>query len=1062
MKNPFLYSVAEAYFENEPDRLVDCCFVFPNKRSAIYFTDYLARISRKSGHRYVHPATTTIVEFVDSFRDSVLGERMELIFILYGVYRDVVSRHRGEKEASSIDFNRFVHWADVLLNDFDDVDNSMADTEELFKNVENLKEISANYLTAEQIAVIRQFWNEERVPQEVQEFWNHVAHPVGEEDGKSMASVGFLRLWQVMNDVYNDFQKRLDEMGLHTSGMAYRDAAVSIKSMGADDFMFRRYVFVGFNNLSQAEHRIFARLRDLRDSSGESLGDFYWDNASPAFRDHLLAGGRQVMKYAEEFPSRFDCVEALDEFPEIEIVGVPSRAGQSKAVSGILGALYPVGAQPDAETLRQTAIVLPEENMLIPLLDSLPAHLSPLNITMGYKLRNTAVAGLIRDIVSMQMRAYRSRVANTFFHEDVINVLSHPLVRTYRPDLCTMLLLRIQQKRLFNVPESVFREPPYEAMEPVFRFVADKNRLVDVFDYLLGLLKWLSDAVQASAGNMDTAITEVAEADGSYSDTGEGMNIVDRNAKNGRSAAIQEAFLRRYTNAVLRLRLLCERYLTASGGVFMENATVFGLVERLVQGEMLNFEGMPLHGLQIMGVLEARSLDFETILIPSMNERIFPRARFTASFIPAVLRTAYRLPTPEDEENVYSYFFYRMISRAKRVFLLYDARATGLKSRQMSRYIHQLQHIFQPKNMRRTVLPYKLISIGKPDILVEKTPEIMKIIDRYRSETEPLYLSASSIKQYVGCPMSFYFEKIAHYRREDEFNDWVDESTYGTIVHDVFEKLFGGLLAGNPDGVRVTAGMLDGMRRDIVTIDRLICRAVNEFYRNLGDDSYEPLTGDVKLIGRLIREYVAEVLRKEMAQAPFVYMHGEWEDKKPLVIKGSGDKCMTVNFNCRIDRVDRYIGDGEYPRIRIIDYKTGSDDTSVVSLDQMFHDFKKKAFMQVMLYAQAYSQFNNCNEPIQPMVYSIRSLMISPISPLKGPAPSMGEGVDKAVFKRPATGRGSWSILDYRDYATEFNDMLLPYLADLFDPAVPFRCAENNDACKYCAFTAICQRDNKF
>ena len=1059
---PFLHSVAEAYLENEPEQLVDCCFVFPNKRSAIYFTDYIAQISRKNGHRYVHPATTTIVEFVDSFRDSVLGERMELIFILYGVYRDVVSRHHGEKEASSIDFNRFVHWADVLLNDFDDVDNSMADTEELFKNVGNLKEISANYLTPEQIEVIRRFWSEERVPQEVQEFWNHVAHPAAGVDGKSIASVGFLRLWQVMDEIYHNFQTRLDEMGLHTSGMAYRDAAMAVKSMDAGEFMFKRYVFVGFNNLSQAEYQIFARLRDLHDSFGNPLGDFYWDNVSPAFCDPLLAGGRQVMKYAEEFPSRFDCVDALNKFPEIEIVGVPSRAGQSKAVSGILGTLFPAGSQPDSEALRQTAIVLPEENMLVPLMDSLPAHLSPLNITMGYKLRNTAVAGLIRDIVSMQMRAYQSRVANTFFHEDVINVLSHPLVRAYRPDLCTMLLLRIQQKRLFNVPESMFREPPYAAMEPVFRFVADKNRSVDVFDYLLVLLRWLSDAVKSSAGSMNETAIETTETDGSDDYDSEEANMVDRSAKNGRTAAIQEAFLRRYTNAVLRLRLLCERYLASPGGVFMENSTVFGLAERLVQGEMLNFEGMPLHGLQIMGVLEARSLDFETILIPSMNERIFPRARFTASFIPAVLRNAYRLPTPEDEENVYSYFFYRMISRAKRVFLLYDARATGLKSRQMSRYIHQLQHIFQPKNMRKMVLPYKLTSIGKPDIIVEKTPEIMRIIDRYRSETEPLYLSASSIKQYVGCPMSFYFEKIAHYRREDDINDWVDESTYGTIVHDVFEKLFGGLLDGKPDGVTVTADMLDGMRRDIVKIDKLICRAVNEFYRNLGDDSYEPLTGDVKLIGRLIREYVAEVLRKEMAQAPFVYLHGEWEDKKPLVIRGSNDKGMTVNFNCRIDRVDRYIGDGTFPRIRIIDYKTGSDDTSVVNLEQMFHDFKKKAFMQVMLYAQAYGQFNYCNEPIQPMVYSIRSLMISPITPLKGPAPSVGEDVDKSVLKRPATGRGSWNILDYRDYVTEFNDMLLPYLEELFNPDEPFRCAENNDACKYCAFTAICQRDNKF
>ncbi|MDE6528459.1 MAG: PD-(D/E)XK nuclease family protein, partial [Muribaculaceae bacterium] len=318
-------------------------------------------------------------------------------------------------------------------------------------------------------------------------------------------------------------------------------------------------------------------------------------------------------------------------------------------------------------------------------------------------------------------------------------------------------------------------------------------------------------------------------------------------------------------------------------------------------------------------------------------------------------------------------------------------------------------------------------------------------------------------KQYVGCPMSFYFEKIAHYRREDDMNDWMDESVFGTIVHEVFEKLFGHLLEGHPEGAVVTESVLDTMRGNVAAIDREICLSINRHYRKLGDNSLEPLTGDTKLIGLIIKEQVREVLRKEKAMAPFTYLHGEWKARDRLVLNGSNGKSMTVNFHCIIDRVDFFTGDGSFPRLRIIDYKTGSDETSVTSLDHAFHDFKQKAFLQVMLYAQAYSQMNHYTDrAIQPMIYALKKLMVEPIKPMSGPKPENDEAIEFSELKRPATARSNkWKILDYRDYVTEFNDMLLPYLEELFDPAIPFKCADNDDACKYCAFTAICGRESK-
>lgn len=1059
---PFLYSVAEAYFTHEADSLIDYCFVFPNKRSAVYFSDYLATIAAEHQCRIVFPATATIVEFVDSFSEGCFAERMELIFILYGVYRGVIRERHGAKEAETVDFNRFIYWADVLLNDFDDVDNSLANVREVFRNVENLKEISANYLTPEQVEIIKHYWNDEKIPQEVREFWNHVAHGGGENEQQKNVSAGFIRLWQVMHEIYTVFQCRLTDLGLHTSGMAYRKAANTLKECGVGQLPFKRYIFVGFNNLSGAEKAIFAALRDTPyPATGASVGDFYWDLASPAFNDDSMTAGKVVHRYAHEFPSLYECGEVAPEFPEIEVIGISSRIGQAKAVSGLLQRIYPQSKTIDAEKLRKTAVVLPEENMLLPLLNSLPENLTPLNITMGYKLRNTAVAGLIRDIVSMQMRAYKSSIANTFFYEDVINVLSNPLVRSFRPLLCTQLLLEIQQQRLFNVPESLFAESRFSGLEPVFRFIADKNRTTDVFAYLSDLLKWLSEAVRSTL-KVDENTAQPNDEDDECGDVLENDSSAKvLNVENGsRSFVLQEAFLKRYESAIARLRALGERYL-GSGEVFLENATVFNLVERLVEGETLNFDGVPLKGLQIMGVLESRSLDFDTLFLPSMNEKVFPRARFSASFIPSVLRKAYHLPTPEDEENVYAYFFYRMIARAKKVYLLYDARATGLKSRQPSRYIHQLVHIFKPKGLRRSVLPYRLTSTDPTEIKVEKTPEIMAIINRYRSKENPLYLSASSIKQYVSCPMSFYLEKIAHYRREDDMNEWMDESTYGTIVHEVFERLYGKRLEGREGGAQITAQTLEDMRSNVHEIDRLITETINLHYRKLGEGCLEPLSGDTKLIGLMIKEYVREVLRKEQKLAPFTYLNGEWREDSQLKLVGSHDNEIMVNFTCRIDRIDRYIGDGRFPRVRIIDYKTGADAVRTPLLSNMFTDSDKKAFLQLMLYAQAYAQFKLCSEPIQPMIYSLRKIMTADIEPLIGPCPVVPNVEFADMKKNGKRGSDSWYILDYKDYVASFNDLMIPYLEELFDASKPFVSAEDEDACKFCSFKSICRKADK-
>lgn len=1076
---PFLYSIAEAYIRHESDSIGEMCFVFPNKRSATFFNHYLSAIVRKNATAdsspVIHPRTTSIVEFNESFAEGFASaDRLEMVFILYDVYRRVIRQRSGSKTMPEVDFNKFVYWADTLIQDFDDVDDAMASPDEIFRNVSTLKEISANYLTQEQADVIKEYWKDFDLDPQVREFWNHMAYEhrksdddTDNTDGKCSAAAGFLRLWQVMGDVYREFRAELKKRGLHTPGMNARRTAGFLQTSSPQELPSRRYVFVGFNNLSVAEHTIFKTLAAMTDDSGQPMADFYWDLGSPVFKDSSLPGIGRVRRYADEFPSRYSCVGEITSFPKITVVGIPSRVGQCKAVAQVLASTYP--GKPNPVRLRRTAIVMPEETLLTPLVNSLPANIAPLNITMGYKLKNTSVAGLLRNIVSLQMRAYKSRATMTFFIDDVMRILTHPLVRAVDRTAVSLMLTEIRQQRLFNVPEQFFRKKEYSQFVPIFTMVADKQSCRDVFGYLRNLLRWLDNALVTSwwskddshaSGGHDNDDTDSDDISNEES----GMAQVSSDASVSHSLALQQTFIRRYASAVVRLQALRDTFLEGRDGkpkVFMEDATVFNLVEKIVKGEMLNFEGVPLRGLQVMGVLEARALDFETIIIPSMNERIFPRAKFGATFIPMALRRAYRLSTSEDQEGAFAYFFYRMISRADNVHLLYDARTSGLRSSQPSRFIHQLTHILNPGKMRQMVLPYRLNSIAVPAVSVSKTPEIMEKINRYRDSENPRYLSATAIERYMACPISFYLERIAGFRQSEEMNDWLDEGTYGTIVHQVFEKLYNKEIAqrGRDGKVTITATQLDAMARNRVDIDREITRAVNEHYTRIGKDNDTPLAGDSLIFARIIQMLVKATFSKERDNTPFTYHFGEWDRKMQLHIEGSAGKSLRINFTCKIDRIDQIDSDGLFPRMRIVDYKTGSDMTSAKDVQEVFTNYRVKAFLQLMLYCQAYSQHTGYKGPIQPLIYPIRSIMIKKLEPLQWSAPSDTGTVEHLDSKQPSGRAKKWKLLDYRDYKTEFNDILIERLEKLFDPAQPFTCPDDNNACKYCKFLQICRRE---
>lgn len=1017
---PFLKQVAEAYCEFESERLVDYCFVTPNKRAGVFLGKYFAESIRRSDGVQFLPEIVPISDFIADFDSLVEAPRIQQLFILYNVYSEILTSYMSEDEKRKgnnlIDFNRFQFWGDILLNDFNDVDRYLVDAGMLFKNVENLKEISANYLTPEQIEVIRRYWNEDLVPEPVRQFWNHIVYksdnPATEHSDKKHVA-GFIKLWQVMAEIYDKFRRRLSEEGLTYSGKSYRDAVEKIAGMEADDFRFKRYIFVGFNVLSTSERKIFSLLKR------KGIADFYWDYASPEFKVKGNRARRFMDINVKEYPSIYNGVgnTTLDYFPEVTIYPVPSSVGQAKLIPSIIKGIYPEyfdkqayeqlpasGKSALEDSLVNTAIVLPDENLVQPILGSFPAEIPKVNVTMGFSLRHTAVSSLIGKIISLQLRARVLKGENTFFYDDILAVLSHPLVRLRFWNICDSLVAEINRRRLFNVPLSLLTDNKYADLRPIFEVVRNLDDAEDVLGYLSHLLHWLETIVNADG-----------------------------------SGKLDLEFIRAYLDAVGQLRILRRRYLD---NVFLDDKTVFHLVERIVGNQTVNYEGLPLSGLQVMGVLEARCLDFDNVVLASMNERIFPRKHYSKSFIPDALRRGYGMATLEHQESIYAYYFYRLISRAKRVILLYDARKSGGRSNGVSRYIRQLRYQFPVDKIKIAPLSYPMQNNDSPKFRIKKDKRIMSILERYRSAENPRYLSASSINEYINCPMSFYLSHIERYYPENDVVDYMDDSTYGTIVHDVIEHLYNREKeAAGGDDLLLTPALLTKLANK-ESVERELTRAINRIYLKRDTDDPTPLIGDADIYRTLMSRTILKMFEREKEFGePVYYVKGEEPVESVLKISERN----SINISYRIDRVDRVDRNGETV-VRLIDYKTGSDDISADSFDQIFEEpkqgMRRKAILQLLLYANAYAQREHFDGAIEPYIYQLRKVVVDKFQPIS---------IAKEL------------IGDYRTVNDEFLERLDGIVTEMFDPATDFvaKPGHDNHNCKYCKFRSVCEIPDK-
>ena len=623
---PFLYQVASLFYSEYGAEVSRLAFVFPNRRTGLFFQKYLSEVSEKP---LFSPTILTINDLFVQLSGKQAADRISMLFKLYDIYL----RHSGSSET----FDEFLYWGEMLLNDFDDIDKYMADARMLFTNVTDLREIENDFsfLSPEQIAAIRTFWSS--------------FYPKGDTPNQEQ----FLAVWQILYALYTDLREALATEGKGYEGMIFREVVEQMEKDECCDLPYTKVVFVGLNALSVAEERFLSGLQK------RGIADFYWDYASPKVTDPDNKASYFVERNLRQFPSQLIENGQLtidnedDDKKKIEVIGIPSGIGQAKQVCSILNELCKEDEMSAEEALR-TAVILPDEHLLIPVLNAIPEQIKRINVTMGYPLAGTPVASLMEYILALQKNIRYVDRRPVFYFRDVLPILNHRYISTTSPEVVSNLVKNISENNKIYISYDDLNKTP------LLSILFTPVTAVETFsDYLINVLQELNKAVEG--GNSDTE------------------PLSTFNSQLSTINDIEQEFIFHYFATVNRMKEVMRE-----ANVEMKIDTYFRLLKRVTDTITIPFHGEPLSGLQIMGVLETRALDFDRLIILSMNEGIFPLRKAANSFIPYNLRRGFGLPTYEHQDSVWAYHFYRLIYRASHVSLLYDTRSNGLQTGEVS------------------------------------------------------------------------------------------------------------------------------------------------------------------------------------------------------------------------------------------------------------------------------------------------------------------------------------------------------------------------------------------
>lgn len=816
MIKPFLRQVVDHYFASAETTL----FVFPNRRSQIFFKKYFGEKMLEENVGASIPRLTTISDLFRSLyaQQGSLADELTLLVELYDVYREV--RVSSGQTAESLD--DFLFWGGVILGDFGDIDKYLADPSQILKNIAEYRNIAVD---PKEFASEAQY---DAICSLVRSLKGN------DENFTKEYHKTFIAIWDLLLPLYETYNRSLKEKGLAYEGMIFRyiaehstESKVELQRLypGAE-----KVVFVGLNALSKAE---LTFLRGLAREDG--FAEFCWDFPtdprydSPLLSDPQNKASHFIRKYLEPgtgyLPQAFP-VE-YGPLPEISVISTSTTVAESKLIPSFLKNV-------EGTVDERTLVLLPDETQLQSVLTSIPTEsVKVLNVTMGSPL---SISGSYALFISI-LRLFEGRRPGRFYHREIWDIFSSTIFKRAHAEN-TDRICAIKDKAQTYIPSKDLE------FSPVFRNLPDRNSLDEVIAYLLSTVEFL-------ASKMD-----------------------DDNLER---EAMYEIY--RVLN-YLGTHELHSRYTDLRFDTFKR------LLVKLLSTVSIPYHGEPLCGLQVMGPLEVRALDFENIMILSSSEGVFPRKNVADSFIPYTIRKAFDLPTYEEQDAIWAYYFYRLISRAKRVWMVYNSTADGLQSGEPSRYIMQLRYAYRDK-LALKFFNHNVIS------------SVSAGYNEYGNDNPysgPF--SASSVQKYLSCPLAFYYRYIGKIDDDDEsVSEDVEGNQLGNIVHNTMEELYSPFI-----GRRITSA-------DIESLD---ARPVLEKHLK-AELNIDVIEGKPFIAFEQARQFVDEILEEDRIYAPFRILGLE----QKIVAEFNGH-----HLSGTIDRIDLKNVSGE-DVVRIVDYKTG-------------------------------------------------------------------------------------------------------------------------------------------
>ena len=949
MQKSFLAEVATSLYNRYGDELSSLSIVLPTRRARLFFSEAISKVAQRP---IWQPEYMSIDDVMATATDLKIGGKMRIISELYKIYRT----HHDEP------FDKFYFWGEVLLADFDLIDKYMIDADMLFRNIYDLKVLEADlsYLTPEMRHIIHTFWS-------------HFA----EEAATSREKEAFLKIWLSLAPIYHALRERLTSLGIAYQGMLYRSVAELITQGKALPDTTRHYVVVGFNALSECEKRLLKHLA----TNGSC--DFFWDY-DDYYTDHSeQEAGRFIRENLRTYKPLVEITHSnfVGVSKRLHAVSTPSNIVQCKYLPTILREI-----SPDMMLDKQTAIVLTDENLLMPLLHSLPEQMmDKVNVTMGHPLSKTTAYSFTERLISLNKNARRHGRSVTFYHEDVTGILSHPYI-TQLEEQASALHKRILDGHLIRVEQEFFSSS--ELLSTIFQYHDNWEAMAEQIVQVLRLLIAKASESQEHSALKSTYIASML------------TNI------------------REVANCLKE----CDIELSTS--------TFATLLRRHLSTIRIPFSGEPLQGLQIMGILETRALDFKNVILLSMTDDNFPGKHGANSFIPYNLRAAYGMPTPEHHEGVYAYYFYRLVQRAERVYMLYSSHTDEKSTGEQSRYIYQLEYE-APYTIERTNVGVDVEATEQKEIVVEKDASIMQRLEEYLSEDSKRYLSPSALAPYIVCPLRFYFSSIAKIRPVEEMDESVDNRMFGTILHSAMQHLYEGL-KGLDNPTEQLRQLLKGER-----IEKAVEEAISVEFLKDKSLTAKDFSGNLMLVKEVVTRYIRHgVVPYDIRNGGFSFVGFEQEISYAFPISRN----RKVNIGGKADRIDS-LSNGN---LRVVDYKTGEPHNNFDGMDGLFRDKKRNLqsnILQTLIYSMILSKTHHRN--VEPALYYVRNIHREEFSP-------------RIIDNLSKESLG----VDYASYAECFEQELAAVLDELFDADIPFRQCPKDDAegCKFCDFKTICKR----